>query len=82
MEGAADLYYGDDREYAVEQFDKVDLRFDGSTFDGEIRKLHPRLRMVTVRFEDYRDTYRTTSNGRSRSVRVPVADVDLIARDI
>lgn len=75
------LFYGDDGEYQVEQFDKVDLRFESHTFDGEVRELHPRLRKVTVRFEDYRDLARTTSRARFRSVRVPVSDVDLIARD-
>lgn len=68
--------------YEVEMYDRVDIRLpDGSQVEGEVRNIHPRLGAVTVRYEDHNDTYRTTSNPRRKSARVPVADVDLIGRD-
>lgn len=76
------LFYSDDEGYQVEMFDHVELQVDGYTFDGEVRKIHARSREVTVRFEDHTDLYRTSLNGRRRSLRVPLADVTLIGRDM
>jgi hypothetical protein len=51
-----------------------------ATFDGEIRAIHPRSAEVTVRYEDHWHTTRS-GDSRRRVRRVPVGDVDLIARD-
>ncbi|WP_119167087.1 hypothetical protein [Algihabitans albus] len=80
----AQLWYGDDpaSEYVVELFDRVEVRLgDGMVAEGLVKKIHPRRREVSVRYEDHIDAYRTTSNPRRKTVRVPVTAVDLIARD-
>ena len=76
-----------DETYAVELYDRVEMRLDGQIFDGEITKIHPRLGMVRVAFLDHRDTCRDGSPKRQyreakrTSVRVPAVDVDLMERD-
>ena len=75
------MFYGDDQEYAVELHDRVELRRDGHTFDGVVVKLHPRSSEVTVRYEDWLDTARTTGNPRTRTARAHLLAVDLIGRD-
>lgn len=75
------LYYGDDREYAVELYDRVEMRRDGKTFDGVVTKIHNRSHEVTVRFEDHLDVARTTGNPRRKSARAPIGAVDLVGRD-
>jgi len=75
------LYYGDDGVYAVEQFDQVEMRLDGHTFDGVIRKIHPRTGEVTVAYQDYRRSNRA-GDPHKTSAKVPVADVELMQRDM
>lgn len=75
------MYYGDDSVYAVEPFDAVEVRVDGHTFDGQVLKLHPRGREVTVRYRDDLDVTRTTGEPRWKTRRVDVSAVDLIKRD-
>lgn len=81
MERAAVLFYASDREYAVELGDRVELPLTDGTFAGVVTKLHPRALEVTVRYEDHHDTYRTTSNPRQKTVRLPIEAVDLVGRD-
>ena len=74
-------YGGDDYAvYEVEPFDHVEIRLNGRLFDGQVTKVHARLRAVTVRFEDYTDP-RRDGTLRRRSVRVPVGAATLIRRD-
>lgn len=75
----AELRYDDD--YAVERFDRVDFLVDDLRAEGVITKIHPQLRQVTVRYEDWQDCYRTTAKPRRKTLRLPVARVELIARD-
>lgn len=74
------LFYSGDPEWPVEEFDLVALQFEGSTFDGEIRKIHLKAGEVTVRFEDWRHPHRTTQNYPKKSARVPLSAVELTRR--
>lgn len=75
------LYYEEDQIYAVDLNDRVEISVDGMVAEGVITKIHPHKSEVTVRYENHHDAYRTSGNPRKRSVRLPVADVTLIARD-
>jgi hypothetical protein len=75
------LFYGDDREYAVELFDRVDVYEDGRLLgEGEVRAIHARAREVTVSFAGIRDTTRS-GDPRRKTRRLPVAQVDFMGRD-
>lgn len=74
----AALFY--DENYAVELFDRVEIRLDGQVFDGFIKAIHPRVGDVTVRYLDHLDARRDGEPKRN-TARVPVADCDLIGRD-
>jgi hypothetical protein len=73
------LCYENDPLWPVEMYDQVEVRVDGATFDGEVRKIHGDG--VTVRYGDYLDTCRTTTNPRVKTMRFPIQAVDLIRRD-
>jgi len=75
------ICYGDDGEYAVELFDRVDVSIDGKVFDGVVTAVHPRLGAVTVRYQDHQDIARTTGNPRTKRARLTIGDVELVARD-
>lgn len=75
------LFYGDDEEYAVELYDRVEVRLDGCTFNGEVTAIRTQLRAAKVRYEDWRDIARTTGNARKQTKLFGIADIDLIARD-
>lgn len=68
-------------EYEVEIHDHVEVLVDGIIFDGQVRKVHPRCRQVTVHYEDHLDLYRTTGNPREKTARVNIGSVALIRRD-
>lgn len=77
------MYYGEDPfcgDYAVELHDIVEVRIDGVTYDGVVTKLHPRSHEIAVRYADHVNT-RRDGQPRTRSARVHVLAVDLIARD-
>lgn len=48
-----------------------------AVYDGVVTRIFPRSREVRVRYPDHRDIARTTGEPRTRSVRVPLGDVDL-----
>ena len=77
------LRYGDDPagDYRVELFDKVEVRIDRLTYDGVVKKIHAPSHEVTVQYDDWHDSYRTTAKPRRKSRRVHILAVDLIARD-
>jgi len=76
------LHYCDDEKYPVELFDAVDVTIDGSTFAGQVRHIYPKLRQVTVRYEDHHDLVWKTLEPRKLTARVPVDAVMLVARDM
>lgn len=78
---SAPLAYADPELGIVEMHDQVELRLGHDTFDGVVVAIHPRLRAVTVRYDDDIDCHPITGRPRRKSVRVPVGDVDLMRRD-
>lgn len=74
------LFYSDDWEYAVELFDRVEIRRDGEAFEGTVTKIHPRSSEVTVRYKDHLCP-RRGGEPAARSCRSHISATDLIARD-
>lgn len=73
------MYYFDG-QCAVELYDQVEVKIDGATHEGVITRLHPRSEQVTVRYQDEIDTTRSGAP-RTKSARVPLSRIELIARD-
>jgi len=78
------LAYSDEDTFGtpnpVQLFDHVELRLDGSVFEGQITKLFPATGRVRVGYADFINT-RRDGEGVWRSAEVPVAHIDLIRRD-
>jgi len=67
-------------EMVIEAFDHVELRADGAVFEGQIVKLHPKLRKVTVRYADFQDC-RRDGEPKQKTTQVSFQAVDLVRRD-
>jgi len=74
------LYYAEDGVYMVEKNDQVEVRINGGTHEGIVTRLFPCFNEVQVRYHDQFDLT-VSATPRQKSARVPVAAVDLIARD-
>ena len=70
-----------DDEYVVELHDFVEAVIDGASQEGQVTTIHPRLGMVTVRYDDFLDLVRSTGCPRTKSRRVAIDFVSLLARD-
>ena len=85
VSGQDAMVYPGAEHYEVELFDRVEVtltpELGGHTCEGIIKKLHPKSRTVTVRYEDHRDYGRTTGEPKMKTARVFLAAVELIARD-
>lgn len=76
------LFYGGDVSGdAVDLFDHIEVRVGGTPFRGQVKKLHPSSREVTVQYEDHHDVARSTGEPRRKTARVSVLAVDLVRRD-
>lgn len=74
------MYYPDGPEYEIDLFDWVDVTLDGQVFDGQVTRLWPRLKMVTVVYIDHINTTKLGHTSH-KSKRVPIAAVTLNRRD-
>ena len=75
------VFYGDGI-YAVEEFDHVAFTdpADGLTGEGQITRIYPRKREARVRYQ-LGDHMRARGTRRTRTLRLPVAELELIRRD-
>ena len=77
-----DMFYPDTNDgYEVEVFDHVEIKVDGMIAEGQVVKLHPKDRQLSVRYEDHLNAYRTTGNPRVRTIKMPLAEVVFAGRD-
>ncbi|MFB9148733.1 hypothetical protein [Roseovarius ramblicola] len=72
------MVYADGME--VELFDQVGITIGGRVFSGQITCRHPRKETVRVGYFDTEDT-KKNGDGRWKVATVPVAQVELVARD-
>lgn len=72
------LRYKDGME--IEQFDQVEVTIDGQVYEGFIAMILHRKQQVAVKYSDYINP-RRDGEPKQAHIRVPVSQVDLIARD-